>query len=203
MAGILLAGAGLAALWQAQWRRLAGMCFGFVPVFGMALHNWVYGGQLVLFTTTSEIAQSMPPRDYVAAVTELMRLDFAGEHVGRALTQIGKWLAGPSEWLVMAPLHLAALAVVVRMALRRASDPWLRLTAVAVLAQHSLNLFFLPYPRYYYLTWLFTLLIVAVWLHDEGIALIRRRWPAFYAAGDREDQSEASSANAAGALVSG
>ena len=61
------------------------------------------------------------------------------------------------------------LAVVVRMAFRRASDPWLRLTAVAVLAQHSLNLFFLPYPRYYYLTWLFTLLIVAVWLHDEGL----------------------------------
>ncbi len=71
------------------------------------------------------------------------------------------------------------------MALRRASDPWLRLTAVAVLAQHSLNLFFLPYPRYYYLTWLFTLLIVAVWLHDEGIALIRRRWPALCATGER------------------
>ena len=178
MTGILLAGAGLAALWQAQWRRLAGMCVGFLPVFGMALHNWVYGGVLVLFTTTGEIAQSMPPRDYVAALAELLRLDFAGEHVRRALAQIGAWLAGPSEWLVMVPLHLAALAVVVRMVFRRASDPWLRLTAVAVLAQHSVNLFFLPYPRYYYLTWLLTLLIVAVWLHDEGLAWMRRRWPA-------------------------
>lgn len=178
MTGILLAGAGLAALWQMQWRRLAGMCVGFVTVFGMALHNWVYGKQFVLFTTTSEIAQSMPPRDYVAALAELMRFDFAGEHVGRALTQLGKWLAGPSEWLVMVPLHLAALGVVVRMAFCRASDPWLRLTTVAVLAQHSLNLFFLPYPRYYYVTWLFTLLIVAVWLHDEGLAWMQRRWPA-------------------------
>jgi hypothetical protein len=78
----------------------------------------------------------------------------------------------------MVPLHLAALAVVVRMVFRRGSDPWLRLTAAAVLAQHSVNLFFLPYPRYYYLTWLLTLLIVAVWLHDEGLAWMRRRWPA-------------------------
>jgi hypothetical protein len=178
MIGILLGGAGLAALWQTQWRRLAGMCIGFLPVFGMALHNWVYGGQLVLFTTTSEIAQSMPPRDYVAAFGEMLRLDFAGEHVRRALGQIGAWLAGPSEWLAMFPLHLAALAVVVRMVFRRGSDPWLRLTAVAVLAQHSVNLFFLPYPRYYYLTWLLTLLIVAVWLHDDGLEWMRRRWPA-------------------------
>ena len=122
MTGILLGGAGLAALWQAQWRRLAGMCVGFLPVFGMALHNWVYGGVLVLFTTTGEIAQSMPPRDYVAAFAELLRLDFTGEHVMRALAQVGAWLAGPSEWLVMVPLHLAALAVVVRMVFRRASD---------------------------------------------------------------------------------
>ena len=49
--GILLAGAGLAALWQAQCRRLAGLCVGFLPVLGMALHNWVYGGVLVLFTS--------------------------------------------------------------------------------------------------------------------------------------------------------
>ena len=58
------------------------------------------------------------------------------------------------------------------------SDPWLRLTAVATLTQHGVNLFFLTYGRYYYLTWLLTLLVVAVWVHDEGIALARRRFPA-------------------------
>ena len=30
------------------------MCLGFLPVLGMALHNWVYGGVFVLFTTTSD-----------------------------------------------------------------------------------------------------------------------------------------------------
>ncbi len=177
-AGILLAGAGLAALWQMQLWRAAGMCLGFLPVFGMALHNWVYGGVFVLFTTSTAVAQSMPPSAYVAALSELLRLDFSGEHVTQALRQLGAWLAGPSELVVMAPLHVAALAVLLRMALRRGSDPWLRLTAWAVLAQHCVNLFFLTYGRYYYLTWLLTLLVVAVWVHDEGVALARRRLPA-------------------------
>ena len=113
----------------------------------------------------------MPPSAYVAASSELLRLDFAGEHVAQALHQIGAWLAGPSELVVMAPLHIAALAVLVRVAVWGRSDPWLRLTAVATLTQHGVNLFFLTYGRYYYLTWLLTLLVVAVWLHDEGIAL--------------------------------
>jgi hypothetical protein len=70
-----------------------------------------------------------------------------------------------------------ALAVVVRVALRRGFDPWLRLTAYASLAQQCVNLFFLTYGRYYYLTWLLTLLVVAVWLHDEGLALLRQWFP--------------------------
>ena len=95
------------------------------------------------------------------------------------LRQLGDWLAGPSEFIVMAPLHLAAIAVLVRVAVWGRSDPWLRLIAGATLAQHCVNLFFLTYARYYYLTWLLTLLVVAVWLHDEGIALMRQRLPAF------------------------
>jgi hypothetical protein len=37
----------------APYRRLAGLCIGFAPVFGMALHNWFYGGAWVLFTSTA------------------------------------------------------------------------------------------------------------------------------------------------------
>jgi hypothetical protein len=29
------------------------------------------------------------------------------------------------------------------------------------------------------LTWLLTLLVVAVWVHDEGIEIVRRRFPDF------------------------
>ena len=34
--------------------RVAGLCIGFLPVLGMALHNWVYGGVFVLFTSTAD-----------------------------------------------------------------------------------------------------------------------------------------------------
>src|SRR6516165_10036549 len=127
-AGIVLAGAGLAALAQQQLRRVAGLAVGFAAVLGMALHNLVYGGALVLFTTTAELPRLllMPPSAYLAALAELAHFDFAGEHVTRAMRQIGGWLAGPSEAVVMAPLNAAAILVLLRVALWRGADPWLR-----------------------------------------------------------------------------
>ena len=49
------------------------------------------------------------------------------------------------------------------------------------MAQHCVALFYAPTGRYAYVTWLLTLLVVAVWLHDEGIALVRQRFPEFTA----------------------
>jgi len=40
-------------------------------------------------------------------------------------------------------------------------------------------LFYASAGRYYYLTWLLTLLVVAVWVHGEGIEIVRRRFPNF------------------------
>jgi hypothetical protein len=182
-AGILLAGAGLAALAQRQFRRVAGLVVGFAAVLGMALHNWVYGGVLVLFTTTVELPRLllMPPSAYLAALAELAHLNFAGEHVARALRQITGWLAGPSEFVAMAPLNAAAILVLVRVALWRGADPWLRLTALATLAQHCVALFYPGDGRYHYLTWLLTLLVVAAWVHGEGLAIVRRWFPHFTA----------------------
>src|SRR5262245_35552126 len=180
-AGILLAGAGLAALAQRQFHRVAGLVVGFAAVLGMALHNWVYGGVLVLFTTTAELPRLllMPPSAYLAAFAELAHLNFAGEHVARAIRQIGGWLAGPSEFVAMAPLNAAAILVLVRVALWRGAEPWLRLTAVATLAQHGVALFYPGDGRYHYLTWLLTLLVVAAWVNGEGLGIVRRWFPRF------------------------
>ncbi len=178
-AGVLLGGAGVAALWQRQVVRVAGLCIGFLPVLGMALHNWVFGGVFVLFSANATIAEAlpMPPSAYVAALGELLRLDFAGEHVTRGLLQIARWLAGPSESFLMIPLNALAVAVLVRVGLQRRFDPWLRLVAFATLAQHSVALFYLSYDRYYYLTWFLTMLVCVVWMRDEGADLLRRRFP--------------------------
>jgi hypothetical protein len=182
-AGILLAGAGLAALWQRRYRRLAGLCIGFAPVFGMALHNWFYGGALVLFTSTAAHpgALVMPPAAWLAALAELARLDVAGEHLVRASRQIAAWLAGPSESVVMAPLNAAAVVVLVRVAAWGKAEGWLRLIACATLAQQCVGLFYASAGRYYYLAWLLTFTVVMAWLHGEGIELFRRRFPEFSA----------------------
>jgi hypothetical protein len=177
-AGVLLGGAGLAALWRRQARRVAGLCFGFAPVSAMALHNWYYGGVPLPFTSTAAHpgALVMPPAAWLAALAELARLDFTGGHAARALRHVGGWLAGPSESLLMAPLDLAAVLVVIAMALRRSVDPWLRLIAAAALAQHAVALFYATAGRYHYLAWLLTLLVVAAWTHDTGVPWFRDRF---------------------------
>jgi hypothetical protein len=180
-AGILLAGAGLASLWQGQYRRVAGLCIGFVPVLGMALHNWYYGGVFALFTSTAAHPGALvtPPSAYLGALAELAHFDLAGDHVTRTIRHIGGWLAGPSESIVMAPLHAAAIVVLARVAIRGKVDPWLRLTAWATLVQQCVGIFYATAGRYYYLTWLLTLLVVMVWINGEGTDLVRRRFPGF------------------------
>jgi hypothetical protein len=178
--GILVMAAGLAALWQRQFIRAAGLSAGFVAVLAMALHNWVFGGALVLISTSGAhpLSLLMPPSAWLAALVEVVKLEFTGGHAMRALRQIAGWLAGPSESFVMVPLHAAAIAILIRVAgWGRGYDPWLRLTAVATLAQHGVALAYPPYARYYYLTWLLTLLVVLVWARREGLELLRRYVP--------------------------
>jgi hypothetical protein len=182
-AGILLCGSGVAALWQRQYRRVVGLALGFLPVLGMALHNWLYGGTFALFTATAAHPGTlvMPPSAYLVALTELAHFQLGGEHVAAALHQIGGWLAGPSESVFMAPFNAAALVIVARMALWNKIDPWLRLTAWATLAQQCVGILYATAGRYYYLTWLLTLLVTAVWVEREGLELglelLRRRYP--------------------------
>jgi hypothetical protein len=177
--GILLGGAGIAALWQAQVWRVAGLCLGFLPMFGMALHNYYFGGVFVLFSSNATITEAlpMPPSAWIAMFGELIHFNFGGEHIRRGILQIARWLAGPSESFIMIPLNAAAIAVLVRVALGRRFDGWLRLTALAMLAQHPVALFYLSADRYYYLTWLITMLVCMAWLRDEGLGLLRRRRP--------------------------
>ena len=179
-AGILLGGAGLAALWQGQIVRVAGLCIGFLPVLGMALHNWVFGGVFVLFSSNATITEAlpMPPSAYVAAAGELLRLDLAGEHVRRGILQWARWLAGPSESFLMVPFNAIAVVVLIRVAARGGIfDPWLRLIAVAALVQHTVAWFYLSSDRYYYLVWFLTLLVCAVWMRDEGFDVLQRWLP--------------------------
>ena len=180
--GVMLGGAGLMALWSGQWRRVAGLCIGFLPVGSMALHNWYFGGVFVPFSANSTHPQVfvMPPAAWLAALLELVRLDLAGEHLWRAGKQFAEWLSGPSELAAMIPLHAVAILILIHVAVApRLFDPWLRLTAAAALTQHAVSLCYVAVARYQFLAWLVTFLVVVVWIERYGIGWLQRRWPGF------------------------
>ncbi len=179
IAGVVLGGAGLAALAQGQWRRLIGMCIGVLPVFLMPLHNWVFGHQFVLLSTNAGISSLyvMPPSAYVAALTELLRLDFAGAELHRALAQVAAWLSEPSELAVFIPVAAAGVIIVALVTLRgRDYDPWLRLIGAAVLVECAVDLVYAATPRYYFSMWLLAALVVAAVIERHVPALAS--WPA-------------------------
>jgi hypothetical protein len=177
---VMLGGAGLAALYWRQWPRLAGLCLGYLPAFGMALHNYVFGGVFVLFSSnaTTSAHTPMPPWAYLDAGRELLALNFRGPHLDQALLQIVHWLSGPSELAITIPLNLAAVVIVIFvLAAKSRFDPWLRLIALAALAQHIPALFYAPSPRYYFLAWLLTVLVCLVWMWEIGFPYLLRRYP--------------------------
>ena len=181
--GVMLAGAGVAALYTRNILRVAGLCVGFLPAAVMPLHNWYFGGVFVLFSSNATIPELlvMPPSAWAAALMEILRLDLDGPHVLRALKQLGLWLSGPGEILAMIPVHAAAIVAVIYVAAAaNRFDPWLRLIAFAVLVQHAASLIFLVAPRYHYLAWLLTFLVTAAWFEEVGIAWLRHKWPAWF-----------------------
>lgn len=178
-AGIAVAGAALLALQARAWIRLAGLCLGFLPVGGMALHNWYFGNAFVLFSSNAGLSNLLvtPPSVYAAALLEIVHWDFAGGSLQRAALQVAQWLRGPSGFYALVPLNIAAVLLVVYVLLRRRLDPWLRVIAAATLAQHGVALFYAATPRYHFVTWLMTFLVIVAWLHAEGVSLLRRRFP--------------------------
>ena len=180
-AAVFLGGAGLYALYRRQGPRLAGLCLGFLPVFSMALHNWMFGRELVLFSSNAAhpLVLVMPPSAYVAAFHELVSWNFSGGNLARALLQIPNWLSGPAESYWTVPLNAAGVAILVYVVVRgRRFDPWLRLIGAAALAQHAVALFYVATARYHFLTWFLTMLVVMVFWYEIGLPWLRRRYPA-------------------------
>jgi len=179
-AAVMLGGCGLAALYGRQWPRLAGLCIGFLPVFSMALHNWIYGHVFVLLSANAAHPDVlvMPPSAWLAALTELLTLHWAGPHLLRALMQIPDWLSGPAESFATVPLNALGVVVLIYVVgWGRRFDPWLRLIGAAALAQHVVALFYVATARYHFLTWFLTMLVDAVWLREIGIGWLRQRFP--------------------------
>ncbi len=180
-AAVFLGGAGLYVLYLRHWSSLVGLCLGFLPVFLMALHNWIYGGVFVLFSSNAENADLlvMRPSAYLAALGELLTLNFSGANLKNGFFQIVNWLSGPAESVWTIPLNVAGVVILAWVVVRgRRFDLWLRLIGAATLAQHAVALFYsASIGRYHYLTWFLTTLVVMVFLYQTGFAWLGRRYP--------------------------
>ncbi len=184
-AAVLLGGAGLYALYVRQWPRLAGLCIGFLPVFSMALHNWIFGHVIVLFSSNAGDADLlvMPPSAWLGALRELVTLNFTGGNLPRGFFQIAHWLSGPAESYATIPLNVAGVAVLLYVVVRGRPfdplfDPWLRLIGASALAQHAVALFYnAGVARYHFLTWFLTMLVVMVFMNRIGMDWFKRRYP--------------------------
>jgi len=177
MAGIVLAGAGLLALYRRDWLRAVALCIGFAPVLLMPLHNWVFGHQFVLLSTNANLPslQVMPPAAWAAALRELFTLHWGGAALHRGIVQLGDWLSGPSALKVFVPLHAAAVATVIYVAVRgRGFDPWLRIIAAGIIAEYGAALFYAATPRYFFSMWFLTLLVVLVVVAQKLPAFLER-----------------------------
>jgi hypothetical protein len=174
---VMVAGAAMIAMANRRWARAGAVLAGFATLALSPLHNYVFGGALVLFSDIVGDTLRMSPLDYAKGLLELVRLDFAGDHLGAAVVQLGSWLSGPQELLAMVPLHAFAIAVLVRVVLGTRFGTWLRLVALATLLQHGIGVSYMNFARYSLGTWLLTLLVVAAWLDREGLALLCRGVP--------------------------
>ena len=178
---VFLGGAWLWAAFARQWWRLAGLSLGALPVFSMALHNWVFGRALVLFSSNAQDSNLlvMPPSAWAGALREALTFDFAGGLAHRALMQIPNWLSGPAESYWTVPVNAAGVAILVFVVTRgRTFDPWLRLVGAAAIAQHAVAFFYATTARYHYLTWFLTLLVAAAFMQQAGLPWLTRRYPA-------------------------
>jgi hypothetical protein len=178
---VLLGVSGFAALFARDVVRLAGLCIGFVPVFLCALHNRVYGGVFVLFSSNAnhDSVYKVSPSDYVHAAWELVHLDFKDAALSRIAGLLTGWLSGPREMLAMVPLHVFAFLLLLRVGSARKFSPRLRLLAWATAAGHSVAFVYVSTPRYYYVIWLLNLIVVAAWLQQGLMPCIDARFPAF------------------------
>jgi len=172
MAAVLLGGAGLACIYWRQYARLAGLSTGFLPILLIPFHNWYFGGVFVPLSANAAVTVVLTPAVIAGALHELAHLRLLGPNVKTILAQVLIFLSARGR-----PAKIFGFAVLFVAAASRRFDPWLRLTALALITQAFVSLFFLLDRRYFILNWYLTGLVFAAWLHQpETRALIAGAW---------------------------
>lgn len=162
----------LLAIWLAihgNWRGLIFLGIGLSPIILVPLHNWYFGGRLVLLTSNAFIPANLraPPSMYLQAIYELLLGDAAGPNVTRVAQHLAQWNSLSDVY------RLPILAATLWAALRSGSHPWLRGLALIALSLQAVLFFYFASGRYAYLAWLLTFLVFLIVLWES---LRNRRW---------------------------
>ena len=154
--GVLLGGAGLAALASHDFGRLAALCLGFSAILLTGLHNWYFGGVLVPLSSEHACAERAAD-DAISTILptlkELARLELGGPHIARAVDQIATLLSGPSGLPLRSRCMCWRAQFCVRVVLSRRFEPMLRLVALAAIALTPIGLIYFVAVRYNLVMW--------------------------------------------------
>jgi hypothetical protein len=158
-AAVFLSLLGLLLVGKKQWQTLFCVSLGVAPAFLITVHNYVFGGRLVLLTDAAFIKENLflTPSQYVSALAwglsgggSLANFELAKQHLTEWLMILpghhANWL---NQLLLIAPVLLCFVP----------QQTWRVRTLVATaLALHSALWFWHAYDRYALLAWMLTLI---------------------------------------------
>jgi len=141
---------------------------GTAAIAAVAFHNWYYGGVFVPLTDAWKVTANLelPPSSYMDAVAAMLAGNPSWtDKVWRVLKHLRGWINYYEIWLIVPYITLWVAPF------RRDLDPFIRVLAASLLADHAVFLFYPSFPRYNYGIWLLTFLVFTV-------VLRRVYWPA-------------------------
>jgi hypothetical protein len=175
-AALILAMLGVWFLMERRLVSLAGLAVGFAPILLIPWHNWYFGGEIVPFTSSAFIPTNLraPPMTYVAALEEILRVEFAGPNLTQVLSHLGNWNSW-TDFYRLLPLLVALLVVV-----QRSYAIYLRALALIAVSLQAGLFFHDNKGRYAYLAWLLVFVVLLVVLRENFVPWLRRTYPGLW-----------------------
>lgn len=170
---LVLAMLGLWLLMKRRLVTLAGLAVGFAPILLIPWHNWYFGGEIVLLTSSAFDPSNLhtSPMSYVAALEEMLRVEFAGPNLTQVLSQLGKWNSW-TDFYRLLPLLVALLVVV-----QGSYAIYLRAIALVAASLQAGLFFYDNSGRYAYLAWLLVFVVFLVVVRENFVPWLRRTYP--------------------------
>jgi hypothetical protein len=172
-AALLLAMLGLWLLRERRLTEIIALGLGFSPILLIAWHNWYFGGQFVPLTSAAFVPATLltPPSTYLAALGDVLRLDFSGDAVRHVLRQLWNWNHVADFY------RLIPLFTVFWVLFSRRYTITLKGLAAVALSLQALLFFYVPSGRYAYLAWLLVFLVFLVAFRESFLPWLARNYP--------------------------